>query len=175
MKEIEFDVTLHVKDLFAFTMRHTYCSMSGAFSLFISAVCFVTAVMGIGKYETTTLCALFVIASLFTVIQPCMLFVKCKAQVKKSENINDTLHYVLSEDGITVRQAEQEASVKWYDIRKVVQTKRGLYLYMSPVRAFIFPKEQCGSQYDTVCITVSEQVKKYKDYIPEEETEENHE
>lgn len=175
MKEIEFDVTLHVKDLFAFTMRHTYCSMSGVFSLFISGACLVAAVLGLGKYEMTTLCALFIIASLFTVIQPCMLFVKCKTQVKKSENINDTLHYVLSEDGITVRQAEQEASVKWYDIRKVVRTKRGIYLYMSPVRAFIFPKEQCADRYDAVCSIVSELVKKYKDYVPEEETEESHE
>lgn len=176
MKEIEFDVTLKVKELFAFTMRHTYLSVSGMFSLFISLGCLVVCLFGIQQYETTTIVALLIIASLFTIIQPLMLYAKCKAQIKKNENINEALHYILSEEGITIRQAEQEAAVKWYDIRKVTQAKGGLYLYMSPVRAFIFPKEQCSGQYDEICSMVLEQVKKYKDYVPEdEEMEESHE
>lgn len=176
MKEIEFDVTLQVNELFVFTMRHTYLSVSGMFSLFISLGCLVVCLTGVGQFAATTIAALLIIASLFTVIQPLMLYAKCKTQIKKSENINAPLHYTLSEEGITVRQDGQVAEVKWYDIRKVTQAKSGLYLYMSPVRAFIFPKSQCGSQYEVICSTVLKQVEKYKDYLPEEEEmEENHE
>lgn len=176
MKAIEFDVSLRVKELFSFTIRHTYLSVSGIFSLVISIGCFIICLAGLGQYETTTIVALLVIASIFTIIQPLMLYVKCRAQIKKNENINAPLHYTLSEEEITVCQAEQEASVKWYDIRKVTKANSGLYLYMSPVRAFIFPKQQCGAVYDEICSMVSEQVEKYKDYIPEDEgMEENHE
>lgn len=85
------------------------------------------------------------VAALFTIIQPLMLYAKCKMQIKRSENINAALHYILSEDGICVSQDGQEVQVKWYDIRKAVYAKKGVYLYMSPVRAFIFPEGQCGN------------------------------
>ena len=165
MEEIDFDITLRTKELFLFTLRHTYFSISGVFSLIISLgslfICLV-------EFQAATIMALLFIASLFTVIQPLMLYIKCRMQIKKSDNINSSLHYTLSDQGITVRQNEQEAAVKWYDIRKVVQAKQGLYLYMSPVRAFIFPKEQCGSQYENIRSAVLEQMEKHQDDLPEE-------
>lgn len=164
MKEIDFDVTLRVKDLFVFTMRHTYLSISGVFSLFISFGSLFICLWNLKQFGTTTIMALLFVALLFTVVQPLMLYAKCRVQIKKSDSINQALHYTLAEEGITVRQAEQEAEVKWYDVRKVIRAKNGLYLYMSPVRAFIFPKEQCAEQYEAIYSAVQEQVEKYKDY-----------
>lgn len=169
MKEIDFDVTLQTGELYSFTMRHTYFSISGIFSLLISVGCIVACMMTLGSYSTTTSLLLLFVASLFTIIQPLMLYAKCKAQIKRSENINAALHYTVSEDGICVSQEGQEVAVKWYDIRKVVYAKKGIYLYMSPVRAFIFPKGQCMERYDEMCSLIAEQMKKYKDYVPEEE------
>lgn len=169
MKEIDFDVTLQTGELFSFTMRHTYFSISGIFSLLISFGCLLACLATLGSFSTTTSLLLLLIASLFTVIQPLMLYVKCKAQIKRSKNINAALHYTLSEDGICVSQDGQEVQVKWYEIRKAVCAKKGIYLYMSPVRAFIFPKGQCMGKYDAICSLITEQMKKYKDYVPEEE------
>ncbi|MCD7826791.1 MAG: YcxB family protein [Clostridiaceae bacterium] len=164
MKPIEFDVKLKVSELYRFTMRHAYFSLSGIFGLLFSFAAIVLAVVNRDGYEPSTLLLLAFVGVLFPVVQPLILYFKCRAQVRKNENINASLHYILMEEGITVRQDEQEAEVKWYDIRKVVATKKSLYLYMSAMRAFIFPKEQCGGQFDTVCTLVKEQVRKYKDY-----------
>lgn len=82
------------------------------------------------------------------------------------------LHYNISDNGITVSQGEQEADVKWYDIRKTVIVKDAVYVYMSPVRAFIFTKKQCGDDFGSLVGFIQEKVKQYKDYEPEE-TEEN--
>lgn len=169
MKEIDFDVTLRTGELFSFTMRHTYYSVSGVFSLLISFGSLFICLTTFQKFSTTTSMVLLFIAALFTIIQPVMLYVKCKVQIKKSENINTALHYVLSEEGISICQGEQEAQIKWYEIRKAVYAKKGLYLYMSPVRAFIFPKEQCGEKYHEICSLVKQQIKKYENYVPEEE------
>ena len=46
------------------------------------------------------------------------------------------------------------------------------YVYMSPVRAFIFTKKQCGDDFGSLVGFIQEKVKQYKDYEPEE-TEEN--
>lgn len=173
MKEIDFDITLRSKELFLFTLRHTYFSISGIFSLVISLGSLIVCLLEFQNFQTATIMALLFIAALFTIIQPFMLYMKCRAQIKRSDNINTTLHYTLSEERIAVRQSDQEAAVRWSDIRKAVQAKQGLYLYMSPVRAFIFPKEQCGSQYETIRSVVLGQMEKHKnDMFEEDGTEE---
>ena len=91
---------------------------------------------------------------------------------EKNKSINAKLHYNISDNGITVSQGEQEADVKWYDIRKTVIVKDAVYVYMSPVRAFIFTKKQCGDDFGSLVGFIQEKVKQYKDYEPEE-TEEN--
>lgn len=169
MKDIEFDVTLKTGELFSFTMRHTYYSISGIFSLLISLASLVACVATLGKFAMSTTIVLLFIAALFTVIQPLMLYGKCKAQIKRSENINAALHYILTEEEVRICQGEQEASVKWYEIRKAVYAKKGLYLYVSPVRAFIFPKEQCGEKYAEICSFVEDRMEKYKDFVPQED------
>lgn len=169
MKEIEFQVKLQTKDLYRFTMRHTYVSIGGIFSLLISFGCLGICVANFRQLVPSTIAVLLIVAALFTVIQPVMLYGKCAAQVKRSKDIKDELSYILSEEGITVRQGEEEANIKWYQIRKVVYGGKGIYVYMSPVRAFIFPQECCGERYEEIQRMIGEMVKKFRDYIPEEE------
>lgn len=171
MKQIEFDVELTLAELYRFTMRHTYCSISGAFSLLISIGSLVLFLFNLTNFGKSTLIALVIIASLFIIVQPLMLYVKCCAQIKQNKSINAPLHYTIGEEGITVSQKDQEAEVKWYDVRKVVKAKQGIYLYMSAVRAFIFPKAQCDGQFEQMSTMIDAQMEKYKDYEPEEESE----
>lgn len=123
--------------------------------------------------DKTAVMALIIIGLIFPVVQPIMLWSKAKAQVRKNKSINDTLHYTINDDGIIVSQGEQEARVKWYEIRKTVVVKDAIYVYMSPVRAFIFTKKQCGKDFQELVRNVQEKVKQYRDYEPDEsETEE---
>ena len=92
MKEIDFDITLRTKELFLFTLRHTYFSISGIFSLIISLGSLVVCLVQFRNFQAATVMALLFIAALFTIIQPLMLYVKCRAQIKKSDNINSSLH-----------------------------------------------------------------------------------
>ena len=163
MKEIEFDVELTVKELYAFSMRHTYGGISGIFGLVISLGSWAVCALRFASLDNTARMALFIIGCLFTIVQPVMLYSKARAQIRQNKNINASLHYCLAEEGITVSQGEQEAFVRWCDIRRKVSSSGALYLYMSPVRAFIFPKEQCGGQYEEISIAVTRQMEKYRD------------
>lgn len=168
MKEISFDVDLGVGDLYAFMMRHTYSGTSGIFGVIISLGSICICAFKYKELDRTAIAALIIIGLIFTVIQPVMLYSKAKAQVKRNENINAKLHYEIREEGITVTQGEQSAEVKWYEIRKKVITAKAIYLYMSPVRAFIFPKHQCGNVFDETVSVIEKQMDKYKNYEPEE-------
>lgn len=168
MKKIEFDIKLKANDLFLYTLRHTYFSFSGIFGLAISFLSFCIFLIKFREFETSTLGVLLLVALLFPVIQPALLYMKCRKQIKKSKDINDVLHYTLTEDLITISQNENEVEVHWYDIRKVVYVKSAVYLYMSPVRAFIFPKDGCGEHFEEIVSLVKRGMEKYKNYDPEE-------
>ena len=167
MRKIEFDLKLKTKDLFSYTMYHTYLSLSGVFSLFISIGSFVFFLLNLGKVPTSTLCVLLMVALLFPVIQPILLYIKCSRQVKKSRDIKDVLHYTLTGEKIEISQGENQAEVHWFEIRKAVYLKNAVYLYVSPLRAFIFPKSACSGQFEAMVKLVKESMEKYKDYDPE--------
>ncbi|MCH5268408.1 MAG: YcxB family protein [Lachnospiraceae bacterium] len=173
MKEINFDVDLTTGELYRFSMRHTYCSASGIVGLFISLGSWGLCALRYRVLDRTAIMALIFTGFLFTVIQPVMLYSKAKAQKKRNEDINSALHYRLHETGISVSQGEQEVLVKWYEIRKRIKTGSALYLYMSPVRAFIFPKAQLGAEYEPACAMIEEYMEKFKDYEPAQEEEQN--
>lgn len=169
MQEITFDVKLKTKDLFDYTMRHTYLSVSGVFSLLISFGSLVVCLVKFRDFQISTIGVLLFIALLFPVIQPALLYMKCRKQVKKSKDINEKLTYHITDELITVSQEENKAEIHWYEIRKAVYLKKAIYLYMSPVRAFIFPADQCGGKFDELAGLCRQSIEKYKDYEPEDE------
>ncbi len=172
MREIEFDIRLTANELFAFSMRHAYSGVSGIAGLFISIASLCICAACYRSLDNFTIAALILAGLLFTVIQPAMLYFKSKRQVKANKSINDMLHYRFSEDGIEVSQGEQRADVKWHEIRKKVVAKNGMYLYTSPVRAFIFPKSQCGEMFGDAVKLASDMMAKYRDYDPYEDDDE---
>lgn len=169
MKEAEFDIRLTAGELYVFSMHHTYSAVSGIAGLIISLGSLAICAIRYKYLDKTAVMALIITGLLFTVVQPVMLYWKAKVQVKKNESINSVLHYRISEEGIEVSQGGQQAFVKWYEVRKKKLARNAMYLYMSPIRAFIFPKSQCGGQFDTALDIVNEMMDKYKDYEPEED------
>lgn len=169
MKEITFDIRLTAKDLFLFSMRHTYTAVSGIFGVVISLGSWIILTVRFGAMDTSARLALFIIGCLFTVIQPLMLYSKSAAQARQNKDINASLHYSLNDEGITVTQGEQEVTVKWYEVRKCITSSRAVYLYMSPVRAFIFPADQCGEKFVQICRICVDKVKEFADYDQQED------
>lgn len=170
MKEIQFDVDLTIAELYAFSMRHTYFSVSGIVGLLISIGSLLIVGIRYSVLDQTTVIALVIIGLLFTVVQPIMLYFKARSQRKQNESINAPLHYTLSEEGIGVSQGEQTVQVKWYEVRKKIRTRSAYYLYMSPVRAFIFPKTQCDGKFEEIGNYINNMMEKYRDYEEPEKT-----
>lgn len=173
MEEIRFQVELSVSELYIFSMRHTYCSASGVFGLLLSFGSLAACALRYESLDGTAKLALIIIGLLFTVVQPIMLYGKAFMQRLRNQDINAPLQYCVNEEGIAVSQGEQQVQVPWYDVRKMVQGRNAVYLYMSPVRAFIFPRKQCGKRYEEMITLIRTMLEKYKDYEPTGEEEAN--
>lgn len=167
MEDIRFQVDLSVSELYVFSMRHTYCSASGVFGLLLSIGCLAVCAAHYEVLDGSAKLALVIIGLLFTVVQPIMLYGKAFMQRLRNQDINAPLQYCVGEEGIEVSQGEQQVQIPWYDVRKMVQSKNAVYLYMSPVRAFIFPRKQCGARYEELLTLIRNMLEKYKDYEPE--------
>ncbi len=140
----EYEVLIGVRDMQHFVIRHMYRSFTGWFGVIISAAALVMLVMGWNVYGNMEKIALIVLSLLFTVVQPVQLLMKAKRQVLSQETFKTPIIYNLCRDGIVIRQDEQKVSIMWDDISKFVETRKAFFLYTSPVRAFIFPKDAVG-------------------------------
>ena len=143
MEEIKFSVKMQVKTMYRFLMHHGYAGISGIINLIISGGALVLLILGIGESVTSKV-ALVIVAALFTVINPLYLYYKAAKQVKLTPMFANPLDYVVNEEGLTVSQGEEALTVEWGELRKVVETKKDFYVYLSLTRAYIFPKENMG-------------------------------
>ncbi|MCI8643670.1 MAG: YcxB family protein [Lachnospiraceae bacterium] len=147
MEEIKFSVKMQVKTMYRFLMHHGYAGISGIINLIISGGALVLLILGIGESVTSKV-ALVIVAALFTVINPLYLYYKAAKQVKLTPMFANPLDYVVNEEGLTVSQGEEALTVEWGELRKVVETKKDFYVYLSLTRAYIFPKENMGGMTD---------------------------
>ncbi len=103
--------------------------------------------------------ALLLIAALFTVINPVYLYYKAAKQVKLTPMFANPLDYVIGEEGLTVSQGEEALTVEWKELRKVVETKKDFYVYLSLTRAYIFPKENLAGLEEAFRVAVKSHTK----------------
>ena len=69
------------------------------------------------------------------------------------------LDYTVSSGGLTVAQGEEMLTVAWDELRRVVETGKDFYIYLSLTRAYIFPKEDLSGQEAALRAAVKEYTK----------------
>lgn len=149
-KEIDISIQIKVKDMFYFLMRHNYSGFSGIFGLIISVGALILFFVGVGGVDNLKNGVLLVIAALFLIINPFLLYVKAAGQVKRNPMFRKSLRYHFDQQGIIVSQDEQELPLLWEDLKKVVETGGHLILYITAIHAYILPKEQFAQEYPDI-------------------------
>lgn len=139
---IECQIKIHKKDMRHFLFHHTYSRFSGWFGIIISLIALVMIIIGRNTYSVAEMIILAVVALLFTVIRPLQIVQQASRQVSRQKMFLKPIIYNICRDGIVIRQDEQFANVLWEQIRNVVETKKAIFVYTSPIMAFILPKDQ---------------------------------
>lgn len=158
-KEVKLSIQIQPKDMHHFLVQQNYRSFSGLFGVFLSSAALVYFLCSFQDNEPFKNIILLLIGALFLVVQPLQLKLSSIQKIKAIPMFQQPLEYVLTEEGIQVHQNDQEAEVTWKDIQKVVETKKSIFVYTSPVSAFIFPKNQCESQAGAVKEMIKDHVK----------------
>ncbi|MCR4897322.1 MAG: YcxB family protein [Lachnospiraceae bacterium] len=148
---IELDITLSVADLYDFNLKHAY---SRPTSLIASALGAVGIVYGITKPYLL----LAIVGAMLLFYLPLNLYISCARRFTLGEAFKAPLHYLLNDDGITVRQGDQENFASWSEVTKAASSGRSLFLYTGAGNASILPRSQMGDRTTAVIALISEHV-----------------
>lgn len=144
---LELDIRINAGDLYDYMLRHTYNSASGILGSCFGAMLVVLAV-GTGQW-------LYLVFGLIMLLYlPWTLFIKSRKQVLMNPSFQETLHYSLTDEGVTISQGEESVTYPWEEMHKAVSTGRSIILYTSPVNATIFPRKQLGENVMPVIETI---------------------
>lgn len=141
----EFEIKMTTGTMYRFLMYHAYHGFSGIFSIVAGAALLVYffATMGDGG-ANKWIYAVFGV--LFLIYQPWTLYTQAVRQAKLNPVFKKPLHYVLSEEGMSVTQGEAASEMKWDAVQKVRETSKCILVYTGSRNACIWVKEQMGPQ-----------------------------
>lgn len=140
----EFEIRIKTMDMYRFLMYHAYHGASGVFS--IAAGLVLIAFFFIRGEQLDNSWMFLVFGILFLVYLPWTLLNRAAQQVKLGDAFKKPLRYILSQEGVTVRQEESAAEVAWKDVCRVRETGSCILVYTGKKNAFIWVKSQMGDQ-----------------------------
>lgn len=156
----EFDVNISEKNMFVFLFNNTYRRMTGIIWIIFSIVIIGVTVYTWGDVKIQNSILIILLASLYTVINPLMLYSRARKQVRNNDYFANVLHYVVDEEGVKVSQNGQNASVKWDEVWKIVRYGSEIAAYVSTDRAFIWPMESIKDNYNDIVQMAEEHIGK---------------
>lgn len=159
---IEFDVKLEVKDMYRFSMYHTYTGFQGILSIVIGLFAFIYAGMTAGKVSLTYTLIYILFGVVFLIYMPVSVYMNSKRQILMSDVLKNTLHYALDEDGITTAQGEQTAQLPWKQIYKIVETKSNILVYSSRRNAYVIPQSAVIDKHDDMITLMQSKMEKFR-------------
>lgn len=147
---IKFDIDMTTGDMFRFLMNNTYRKVTGIIWIIFSVVVAFVTVITWNSVELSTSILLIISASMYTIINPVMLYFKARAQIRKNASFNSTLHYAVDEESITVSQGELSESTKWSDVYKAVKYGNQIVIYVTSLNVFVWPLKAVGEYYQDI-------------------------
>ena len=145
---VKFNVKMTEKYMYDFMLYHNYTHFSGLLGAIIGVVALGLTISNFISGNTQNAGFTLIVAVLFLVVTPRTTKQRAAMQVKNSKMFQDVLEYEFNEEGIVVRQGELEAATPWEECSKAVSTQKSVIIYITRVRALIFPKECMGEQYE---------------------------
>ena len=142
-KEVSLTVQMTPDAMFDFLYWHSYHGVMGIVNYGFSFIALLALVFGFGKGNAIATIALIVLASLFTIINPSLLYYKAMRQVKNNPMFQKPLEYTFNEKGFSVAQGQEKAFASWSNVLLLRETKKTIVLYLGAANATVLPKKDC--------------------------------
>ena len=133
-----YTVQLTGKDLWIFSMYHSYRGYLGIFNLLFTLA---SAYLLIVRWHEVTIpykMLLIVCVLMFTVWQPLLLLLKAMKQAS-GEKMKTAIDMTFDQAGLRIAQRDQTVEIPWEQILKIVRIRGEYIFYMGRVNAYLLP------------------------------------
>ena len=161
-KPITFSVQMTWKEIYKFTMYHTYHSFAGILGVILSIMALANLILSFDKLSDQSKTIMTIVAAWFLIFEPLRMLMRSKSQMKLSKAYKKPLNYIVNEEGITVSQDEESQTIEWKQLFKIVETKSQFLVYSNRINSFIFPKSSLEGQVDDLGNVMAEYSKDTK-------------
>lgn len=145
MDKISFSVQMKTSYMFRFLYVNSYSGARGIVNYSISLAGLLALIFDIpDDLPAKVVC--IIIACMFTIIDPLILFTKGLQQVKLNPVFKQPINYTFSVENFTVGQNGENAEAPW-DMVLLAKETRGLFILFTPNKnAIILPKSSMEGQ-----------------------------
>jgi hypothetical protein len=156
--KFRFNVQMTRQFMFDFLLQHTYRTLRGKLSLLAGLAMIPLTVLtwnSVGRMFSV--CYIF-FGVFFLILMPLSLWVKAKQNIEAAPVYRSPFTYKVDKSGITTIQNSQTAHIGWQQVEKVIESNLCLYVYISSVNAYVWPKAAIGKDYRKLLETLMENV-----------------
>ena len=158
-KPIRIEAKIDAGVLFSFMLRHTYTTFSGLFTIVLGLGALGLFFQSLSGTDDTKKLILLIVALLFIVGNPYLLYKKAKEQAKRNPLYKEALLYTLDDNGVHLTVDGQEECLEWSRIKAKKKTGKVCILYTSKVHAILLPYKDMKDQKDAVEALIQSKLK----------------
>lgn len=137
--EVQFETKMTVSSLYDFNLQHAFKK-----PITILAVAF--GFVGILFFIKTLKWYYLALGILIIFYTPVQLLYSAFVKIKLIPAFQDTMTYILNDEGITIKCNDQSETTPWENCVKACNTKQSYFVYTSQKSAFIFPQKDMGAK-----------------------------
>ncbi len=143
------EVKLTAKDLWKFSMYHSYRGLQGIFNIIFSVAALFLLAATWSSNSVPYRILLVICALMFTVWQPAILYLKAARQAKKPI-IRTPMTLSFGQEEILVSQGKDNLKISWENIGRVDRFRDMLIIYMDRVHAYLLPDSVTGENKEAL-------------------------
>ena len=158
MNKIKIDMQLNAKDIWLFSMYHSNRGFLLIFNVLFTVVMYYYMITSWNKIDTPRKIMFVLLANMFLIIQPAMLYLKSAKQAR-SEAIRVGLSLEMNDEGIVVSSKGESIDFKWESGFRSRIVPGIIIIYVDAVRGYLLPDRYTKENKDKIVAVLKEKTR----------------
>ena len=158
MNKIKIDMQLNAKDIWHFSMYHSNRGFLLIFNVLFTVVMYYYMITSWNKIDTPRKIMFVLLANMFLIIQPAMLYLKSAKQAR-SEAIRAGLSLEMNDEGIVVSSKGESIDFKWESGFRSRIVPGIIIIYVDAVRGYLLPDRYTKENKEKIVAVLKEKTR----------------
>lgn len=158
MNKIKIDMQLNAKDIWLFSMYHSNRGFLLIFNVLFTIVMYYYMITSWNKIDTPRKMMFVLLANMFLIIQPAMLYLKSAKQAR-SEAIRAGLSLEMNDEGIVVSSKGESIDFKWESGFRSRIVPGIIIIYVDAVRGYLLPDRYTKENKEKIVAVLKEKTR----------------